>query len=79
MVENINGITHFSPIPHFYTPPKTSENHWFPDVFRGYRNEPLGSNGPITNMERHIRTKLPIMYITEMLKALQLSFFKDNK
>ena len=37
-----NGLTYFSPMPHFYTPLKKSENHRFSDVFRGYRNVTLG-------------------------------------
>ena len=30
---------------YFYTPQKTSENHRFSDVFRGYKNGTLASNG----------------------------------
>ena len=33
-----NALTNFSPVSHFYTPLKTSENFWFSDVFKGYRN-----------------------------------------
>ena len=38
-------LTHFSPMFHFYTPLKTSENLWFSDVFRGYKNAAVGWNG----------------------------------
>ena len=34
-------LTHLTPILHFYTPLKTSENQRFCDVFRGYKNETL--------------------------------------
>ena len=34
-------LTHFSPVSHFYTPLKMSENLWFSDVFRWYRNVTL--------------------------------------
>ena len=38
-------LTHFSPMFHFYTSLKTSENLWFSDVFRGYKNAAVGWNG----------------------------------
>ena len=37
--------TYFSPMFHFYTPLKTSENLMFSDIFRGCINGTLGQNG----------------------------------
>ena len=39
--KKVKKLTHFSPVSHFYTPLKTSENERFSDVFRGYRNVAL--------------------------------------
>ena len=38
-----NHLIDYYPILLFYTPPKTSENPWFSDVFRGYKKETLGN------------------------------------
>ena len=40
-VDILMCVTHFSPMFFFYTPLKTSENLWFSDDFRGYRNVTL--------------------------------------
>ena len=37
----------------FEYPQKTSQNFWFPDVFREYRKRPVGRNGLTANI--HIK------------------------
>ena len=37
----------------FLHPLKTSENLWFSDVFRGYRNRALGKNGLLCTLTMH--------------------------
>ena len=43
-------LTYFKPMFHFYTPLKISENLWFADVFRGYRNGTMVCNGLINGL-----------------------------
>ena len=37
----ITFLTHFSPVPHFYTPWKRQKTYGFSDVYRGDRNVTL--------------------------------------
>ena len=41
-------LTHFSPMFCFYTPPKTSENLWFSNVIKSWRNRTLNLSELIT-------------------------------
>ena len=55
----------FQPNVPFLNPLKTSENLWFSDIFRGYRNETLGENGLNYSMSFEIKVILRGVFRTQ--------------
>ena len=53
----------FQPNVPFLNPLKTSENLWFSDIFRGYRNETLGENGVKLQTEDQVSMSFEIKVI----------------
>ena len=53
------------PMSHFYTPLNSSENLWFSDVFRGYRNETLTWKGLI-----YLQNDIMLESITSLLDTM---------
>ena len=67
-------LTHFSSNVLFLFPLKTSENVWFSDVFRGYRNETLGENRLRLTLKRYAL----ISTNTEKISKIEKVVFSED-